>query len=75
MSKQNKNALNKFVKINDDIKNMVSKLQNLSDDHFDRSPEDIDWGNVGDLSSIAKGIEETLLLANAIDEKELKYSN
>ncbi len=36
-----------------EIDEMLARLTALSDDHFDCSPDEIQWGNVGDLNHYA----------------------
>jgi hypothetical protein len=58
IQKQNSNskeqALAAFVQRKAEIDAMLSRLQALSDDHFNYSPEEIDWGHVGTLGYYAE---------------------
>jgi hypothetical protein len=46
-------ALNAFIGKKAEIDEMLARLTALSDDHFDCSPDEIQWGNVGDLNHYA----------------------
>jgi hypothetical protein len=46
-------ALNAFVGKKADIDTMLARLQALSADHFDRDPDSLNWGDVGDLEHYA----------------------
>jgi hypothetical protein len=47
-------ALAAFVSKKAEIDEMLSRLQALSDDHFNYSPDEIDWGHVGTLGHYAE---------------------
>jgi hypothetical protein len=47
-------ALAAFVQKKAEIDAMLSRLQSLSDDHFNDGPEEIDWGHVGTLGYYAE---------------------
>ena len=47
-------ALAAFVQKKAEIDTMLSRLQSLSDDHFNYSPDEIDWGHVGTLGYYAE---------------------
>ena len=42
-----------FTLKNIEIDKMLSRLQQLSSDHFNLRPEEINWANVGDLNQYA----------------------
>lgn len=42
-------ALNAFIGKKAEIDEMLTRLQALSDDHFNCHPDEINWGNVGTL--------------------------
>ena len=42
-----------FIAAKAEIDTMLARLTALSDDHFDCSPDEIQWGNVGDLNHYA----------------------
>jgi hypothetical protein len=46
-------ALAAFVSKKAEIDAMLTRLQALSDDHFNYSPDQIDWGHVGTLGYYA----------------------
>jgi hypothetical protein len=43
-----------FVSKKAEIDAMLTRLQALSDDHFNYSPDEIDWGHVGTLGYYAE---------------------
>ena len=43
-----------FVSRKAEIDAMLTRLQALSDDHFNYSPDEIDWGHVGTLGYYAE---------------------
>ena len=51
---KSKEALAAFVSKKAEIDAMLTRLQALSDDHFNYSPDDIDWGHVGTLGYYAE---------------------
>ena len=46
-------ALNAFIGKKAEIDEMLTRLQALSDDHFNTHPDEINWGNVGTLEHYA----------------------
>ena len=46
-------ALNAFIAKKIEIDAMLTRLQALSDDHFNRHPDEINWGDVGTLEHYA----------------------
>jgi hypothetical protein len=54
ISKSNEEALAAFVSKKAEIDAMLTRLQALSDDHFNYSPDEIDWGHVGTLGYYAE---------------------
>jgi hypothetical protein len=52
--KLNDDALAAFVARKTEINGMLTRLQALSDDHFNYSPDEIDWGHVGTLGYYAE---------------------
>ena len=46
-------ALAAFVAKKAEIDAMLARLQALSDDHFNRDPDEIHWGHVNELSDYA----------------------
>jgi hypothetical protein len=49
ITKSREQALAAFVSKKAEIDEMLTRLQALSDDHFNYSPDEIDWGHVGTL--------------------------
>jgi len=50
----NSEALSAFLARKAEIDAMLERLQALSDDHFDVSPDDVHWGHVGTLGQYAE---------------------
>ncbi len=76
MSKKTKEQpIDKFIEAHADIKGMLDKLQALHDDHFNVASDDIKWGNVGDITSIAEKLEYILLSTESIKIEEAKYND
>ena len=50
----NDEALAAFIGKKLEIDAMLDRLRALSDDHFNVSPDDVDWGHVGDLGHYAE---------------------
>lgn len=46
-------ALAAFVARKAEIDSMLARLQTLSDDHFGRAPDEVNWSNVADLERYA----------------------
>jgi hypothetical protein len=53
-AKSNDDALAAFVARKAEIDTMLTRLQALSDDHFNYSPDEISWGHVGTLGYYAE---------------------
>jgi len=49
IAKSKEQALTAFVSKRAEIDEMLTRLRALSDDHFNYSPDEIDWGHVGTL--------------------------
>jgi len=56
MTRSNDKALAAFMTRKAEIDTMLARLQALSDEHFEASPDDIHWGHVGDLADISKNL-------------------
>jgi hypothetical protein len=54
IAKSKEDALAAFVSRKAEIDAMLTRLQALSDDHFNHSPDEIDWGHVGILGYYAE---------------------
>jgi hypothetical protein len=54
IAKSREEALAAFVSKKVEIDAMLTRLQALSDDHFNYSPDDIDWSHVGTLAYYAE---------------------
>ena len=42
--------LTTFMTLKAEMDTMIEELKRLSDDHFEAHPEELNWGDVGDLS-------------------------
>ena len=54
IAKSKEQALAAFVSKKSEIDAMLTRLQALSDDHFNYSPDEGDWGHVGTLGHYAE---------------------
>jgi hypothetical protein len=54
IAKSKEEALAAFVSKKAEIDQMLTRLQALSDDEFNYSPDEIDWGHVGTLGYYAE---------------------
>jgi hypothetical protein len=54
IAKSKEEALAAFVSKKAEIDEMLTRLQALSDDHFNYSPDEVDWGHVGTLGHYAE---------------------
>jgi hypothetical protein len=54
IAKSREQALAAFISKKVEIDAMLTRLQALSDDHFNYSPDEIDWGHVGTLGYYAE---------------------
>jgi hypothetical protein len=54
IARSKEEALAAFCSRKAEIDAMLTRLQALSDDHFNYSPDEIDWGHVGTLSYYAE---------------------
>jgi NTP pyrophosphatase (non-canonical NTP hydrolase) len=57
-TRTNDKALAAFMTRKAEIDTMLARLQALSDEHFEASPDEIHWGHVGDLADMAKNLRE-----------------
>ena len=53
-TRSNEDALAAFVQKKAEIDAMLTRLQSLSDDHFNYSPDEISWDHVGTLGYYAE---------------------
>jgi len=53
-TRSNDDALAAFVQKKAEIDTMLSRLQSLSDDHFNYGPDEISWDHVGTLGYYAE---------------------
>ena len=54
----NTKALDAFIAAKTEIDAMLARLQALSDDHFETSPDEINWGHVGTLNHYRDRLRE-----------------
>ena len=47
-------ALQKFLAKKGEIDTMLTRLQALSDNHFNAAPDEVNWGHVGTLERYAE---------------------
>ena len=52
-SRNTASALDAFIAKKAEIDAMLERIKALSDDHFDTSPDEINWGHVGTLEHYA----------------------
>jgi hypothetical protein len=53
-TRSNDSAIQAFLARKAEIDTMLDRLKSLSDDHFNTSPDEIDWGDVGTLGHYAE---------------------
>tara|TARA_R110000868_G_scaffold115819_1_gene309032 strand:+ start:196 stop:411 length:216 start_codon:yes stop_codon:yes gene_type:complete len=53
MTQNNEDAVNEFIAVTSEIDAMLSRLRELSADHFGFGPDEIQWGHVGAVKSYA----------------------
>jgi len=58
--RNNDKALAAFIARKAEIDNMLTRLQTLSEEHFNDNPDDIHWGHVGDLADMATKLREII---------------
>ena len=57
-AQDNTKALDAFFAAKTEIDAMLARLQALSDDHFETSPDEINWGHVGTLNHYRAKLRE-----------------
>ena len=57
-AQDNTKALDAFIAAKTEIDAMLARLQALSDDHFETSPDEINWGHVGTLNHYRAKLRE-----------------
>jgi hypothetical protein len=55
---ENAAALDSFLAAKFEIDAMLARLQALSDEHFNASPDTVDWGHVGTLNHYRARLRE-----------------
>jgi hypothetical protein len=61
-------ALDAFIAKKAEIDEMLTRLQALSEDHFNAHPDEIHWGHVGDLGYYAEQLR--IIMDSAFHEGE-----
>jgi len=56
--RDNSKALAAFIARKAEIDTMLARLQGLSDKHFNASPDEINWADVGTLANYANKLRE-----------------
>jgi hypothetical protein len=64
ISTTNDNALEAFITAKAEIDRHFADLAALSADHFNASPDEINWGHVGTVSHIRERLREIASFAN-----------
>jgi hypothetical protein len=54
VAKSKEQALAAFVSKKAEIDAMLTRLQTLSDDHFNYNPDEVNWGHAGTLAHYAE---------------------
>jgi len=54
----NERALAEFINEKAKLNALLKRLQNASDDHFFTSPDDVNYGHVGDLQQLKFALQE-----------------
>jgi hypothetical protein len=57
-TRTNDKALAAFMARKAEIDTMLTRLQALSEEHFNANPDEIHWGHVGDLADMSKNLRE-----------------
>jgi len=57
-TRNNDKALAAFMARKAELDTMLTRLQALSDEHFETNPDEIRWGHVGDLADMSKNLHE-----------------
>ncbi len=56
-TRDNTTALDAFLAKKAEIDTMLARLQALSADHFETSPDEVNWGHVGTLGFYAEQLQ------------------
>ena len=57
-TRNNDKSVAAFIARKAEIDHMLTRLQALSEEHFNADPEGIHWGHVGDLADMATKLRE-----------------
>ncbi len=63
MAKTNHDALDAFIAAKAEIDTMLARLAAHSADHFDYSPDEVNWGHVGTLDHYRARLREITEMA------------
>jgi len=67
--RDNSQALAAFMTNKDQIDQLLAALKNLSDEHFNVSPEDVNWGHVGSQSYWLERLQQVARFAGILPEE------
>lgn len=70
-TKTNDEALNKFVGLVNEIRTLLGTLNELADEHFNLTPDEIHWGHVGDATETRNALQNILDRINGTGEYAL----
>jgi len=69
-------AKKRFTEINADIAKMIEKLNQAHSKYSNQKlSSDLNWGHVGDASTLAQYLEQSLIAFGVVDETETKYQS
>ncbi len=51
-------ALETFVTKRSEIDNMLARLVEVNDNHYEMNPDELHWGHVGDITGIAEDLKQ-----------------
>ena len=57
-NRNNDKAVQAYIAKKAEIDAMLKRIKTLSDEHFDTSPDEINWGHVGTLSRYAELLKQ-----------------
>jgi len=57
-TRNNDKAVAAFIAHKAEIDDMLTRLQAVSEEHFNTNPDDLHWGHVGDLADMATKLRE-----------------
>jgi hypothetical protein len=60
MTTAKRTALDAFISHKLAIDDLLQRLQELSEDHFEEHPDEINWGHVGDVARIREKLQDVV---------------